>query len=132
MGITPVRLALSLQLDAVLLFAAVPVESADGRERCSYHPAMHLFRDDALLRRAVGASLVFGLLGLWAWHWREDIASRGTYPTGTYDAANSSMHTFWTLAIVAVIYVAACLLLTPRTRTTAEEEPVAAILPEQH
>ena len=86
---------------------------------------MHLFRDDALLRRAVGAALVFGLLGLWARHVRT-----GADATDAYDVANNWMHTFWTLAIVAVIYVAACLLLTPRTRTTAAEEPVAGILPE--
>lgn len=88
---------------------------------------MHLFRDDALLRRAIGASLVFGLLGLWARHWRED-----SYPADHYDQANNLMHTFWALAIVAVIYVAVCLLLTPRTRTTPAKEPVAATLPEQH
>jgi hypothetical protein len=78
---------------------------------------MRFFRDEALLRRAIGASLVFGLLGLWARHWREDITSRGTYVTTTYNAANNLMHTFWALAIVSAIYVAACLLLTPRNPT---------------
>lgn len=76
---------------------------------------MRFFRDDALLRRAVGASIVFGLLGLWARHWREDITSRGTYVTSTYNAADNLMHSFWALAIVFAIYVAACLLLTRRT-----------------
>lgn len=93
---------------------------------------MHLFRDDALLRRAIGASLVLCLLGLWARQWREDITSGGMYATGTYDAANNWMHTFWALAIVTVVYVAACLLLSPRSRTTAAKQPVAGILPEQH
>lgn len=93
---------------------------------------MRFFRDDALLRRATGAALVLGLLGMWARHWREDIVSRGTYATDTYDAANDLVHTFWALAIVAVIYVAACLLLTPRTRTTASKEPAAVNLPDQH
>jgi hypothetical protein len=93
---------------------------------------MHIFRDDALLRRAIGASLVFGLLGLWARHWREDITSHGSYLTDTYDSANNLTHTSWALAIVALIYVAACLLLTPRTRTTAARDPLAAVPPESH
>jgi len=75
---------------------------------------MRFFRDDALLRRAIGLSLVFGLLGLWARHWREDITSQGTYATSTYNSANNLMHTFWFLAIVFMIYAAANLILTPR------------------
>lgn len=78
---------------------------------------MRLFRDDALLRRAVGASLVLGLLGWWARQWREDLTSGGSYASDTYDSANNLMHTCWALALVAVVYVAACLLLTPRTGT---------------
>ncbi len=87
---------------------------------------MHLFRDDALLRRAIGAALVFGLLGRWAQYWRED-----SYPGDHYAQANNLVHTFGTLAIVAVIYVAVCLLLTPRTTTTRANDPVAATRPEQ-
>lgn len=91
---------------------------------------MRFFRDDALLRRAIGAALVLGLLGMWARHWREDVVSRGTYATDTYDAANHLVLTFWTLAIVAVAYVAASLLLTPRTSTPEAEESAAPSVPE--
>lgn len=80
-----------------------------------YDPAMRFFRDQVLLRRALGASVAFGLLGLWARHWRETIVSQGTYDTRTYNAANSLMHVCWALALVAVIYVAVCLILTPRS-----------------
>lgn len=45
---------------------------------------------------------------------REDISARGIYSTDTYDAANNLVHVLWALAIVALVYVAACLLLTPR------------------
>lgn len=85
---------------------------------------MRFFRDDALLRRAIGAALVLGLFGLWARHWREDITSRGTYATDTYNAANDLMHIFWALAIVAVIYVAVSLLLAPRVSTAHGNETV--------
>jgi hypothetical protein len=75
---------------------------------------MRYFRDEALLRRALGAALLLALLGMWARQWREDATSQGTYVTGSYNAANDLMYAFWTLAVVAALYVAACLLLTPR------------------
>ncbi len=44
---------------------------------------MRYFRDEALLRRAVGAAILLGLLGMWARQWREDITSQGgAYLTG--------------------------------------------------
>ena len=86
---------------------------------------MRFFRDHALLRRAIGAALVLGLLGLWARHWREDIISQGTYVTDTYNAANNLLHTFWTLAVVALIYVAVSLLLTPRSKNVEAAETSA-------
>ena len=78
---------------------------------------MRFFRDAALLRRALGAAIVFGLAGLWARDWREDLTSSGSYATDTLNAASNLMYTFLGLAIVAMIYVAMCLMLTPRTRT---------------
>ena len=78
---------------------------------------MRFFRDAALLRRALGAAIVFALAGLWARDWREDMTSRGTYATDTLNAASKLMYTFLALAIVAMIYVALCLMLTPRTGT---------------
>lgn len=83
---------------------------------------MRFFRDAALLRRALGAAIVFALAGLWAKDWREDIASGGSYATDTLNAASNLMYTFLALAIVAMIYVAVCLMLTPRTGT----KPVSA------
>jgi len=40
--------------------------------------------------------------------------SQGTYDTSTFNAANNLTHTLWALAIAALIYVAANLILTPR------------------
>lgn len=81
---------------------------------------MRYFRDDALLRRAIGAALVLGLLGLWARHWRENASAYDSY-----DAANNLFHTFWFLAVVALIYVATSLLLTPRNATAEAAESLA-------
>ena len=78
---------------------------------------MRFFRDAALLRRALGAAIVFALAGLWAKDWRDDITSVGSYATDTLNAASNLMTTFLALAIVAMIYVAMCLMLTPRTGT---------------
>ena len=76
---------------------------------------MRYFRDETLMRRALGAAIVFGLLGLWARHWRDSLAARGTYATDTWDAADNWLHTCWAIAVVLTLYVAACLILTPRT-----------------
>jgi hypothetical protein len=74
----------------------------------------------------IGASLLFGLMGLGARQWREHVGSRGTYASDTYDVANNLMHTSWALAVVAAIYVAVSLLLTPRTpsATTTSATPI--------
>ncbi|GAB3778143.1 hypothetical protein [Nocardioides ungokensis] len=90
---------------------------------------MRFFRDDALLRRAIGAAVALGLFGLWAGHWREDITAQGTYATDTYNAANHLMHTLWALAIVAVVYVAVSLLLTPRATTARDDRAVRTSVP---
>jgi len=88
---------------------------------------MRYFRDAAYLRRAIGAAILFWLLGLWARGWRDDITSHGSYVTSTYDAANNLMHTLWAFAIVALVYVAACLLLTPRTRVAERPGTTSAL-----
>jgi hypothetical protein len=88
---------------------------------------VRFFRDDAFLRRAMGASLIFGLLGLCGRLWRDGIASRETYVQDTYDAANNLTHTLLGLAILSVIYVAVSLLLTPRARIPTVEDAGPAV-----
>jgi hypothetical protein len=82
---------------------------------------MRIFRDEAWFKRAVGIAVIAGLLAAWARHWRDDISSRGTYTTSTYDVANNWMDALAGVAIVAVVYVALCLLLTPRARNGTVE-----------
>jgi hypothetical protein len=76
--------------------------------------------------------LVLGLLGLWARHWRDEITSHGTYAQDTFDAANTLTHTLLSLAVMTVTYVALCLLLTPRSKTTAVEDAVAPVHSDEH
>ena len=84
---------------------------------------MGFFRDVALLKRAMGAVIVLALGGLWAWKWREDLMSDGLYNTDTYLWANDLVRISLGLAIVATIYVAVCLLLTPRPATKPASSP---------
>lgn len=71
----------------------------------------------------MGAAIALALSSVWARSWREDITSDGIYETDTYNAANNLMLLSWGLAIVAIIYVAICLLLTPRAATKPASSP---------
>lgn len=71
---------------------------------------MRLFRNAALLRRALGLAIIFALLGLLAGEWRRDVVEIGQV---TYEQASRVVRLFWWLASIPMAYVAACLLLTP-------------------
>lgn len=77
---------------------------------------MRFFRDESLLRRAVGAALLFGLIGLAGQRWAVRLDAAPTVNTDSYEAATGIQQVFWGLAVAAVVYVAVCLLLTPRER----------------
>ncbi|MBB6626132.1 hypothetical protein H5V45_02250 [Nocardioides sp. KIGAM211] len=70
--------------------------------------------------------MIFGLLGLWTRSWREDLTSSGTYSDDSFHTANDLTHNFWAFAVIALLYVAISLLVTPRTpRVGAEASQVA-------
>ena len=75
---------------------------------------MRFFRDQALLKRAGGLAIILGILGWGARAWRDGmVASRG-YDSDAHAAADLLVHTLWGLAIVCLLYIGTCLLLTPR------------------
>lgn len=87
---------------------------------------MRIFRDEAWFKRVIGIAMITGLLAAWARNWRDDISAQGTYATSTYDAANNWMHTFALVAILAIVYLAVCLLLTPRDRNATPESTTSS------
>ena len=78
---------------------------------------MRFFRDDVLMRRAAGLSLLFSLLWLLAWQWRERISGQSSYETDTLNAAQRLTETFGALAFVCALFVAVSLIFTSRTKS---------------
>ncbi|CAN5381573.1 hypothetical protein BH09ACT12_BH09ACT12_32980 [soil metagenome] len=74
---------------------------------------MDFFRDEVWLRRATGTAILFGLAAAGSWRWRESITSGGSYDSGTADFADLLFHASLVVAVVAALYVAINLLLTP-------------------
>lgn len=82
---------------------------------------MRFFSDDRLLRRATGLVILFGLAGLGARHWRDDMIRDGNYSTGNYNLANNLLTVTWWIAIVALLYIATCLIVSPSHRNAVED-----------
>ena len=81
---------------------------------------LDLLRDPGLLRRAWGAFIVFALVSAWNRYRVEQMESDGTYKTSTYDGAESLMQIFAFFAVATLVYIAVCLLVSPRENLPSE------------